>query len=147
MSDPIDTLTAFSPRIDSAFCLDHGFALSASGDDWAEVSCDVFARHVNRHGNAHGGLVAALLDTAMGAATRASGEVDNFGTATLTVSYLRPARGRLCASASVLKRGGRLAFCEAVARDAAGDIVATASGVFAIGPLPASTSEHGSGGA
>ncbi|WP_051890202.1 PaaI family thioesterase [Burkholderia aenigmatica] len=123
-------------RIDSAFCVDHGFALVAHGDGWAEVACEIRDRHVNRHGNAHGGLIAALLDTSMGVATRAGGDVDNLGTATLNVSYLRPARGRLIARASVLRSGGKLAFCEAVARDGGGAVVATASAVFAVARLP-----------
>ncbi|MBN3779000.1 PaaI family thioesterase [Burkholderia sp. Ac-20345] len=119
-------------RIDSAFCLDHGFELIGHGDGWAEIACEVRPRHANRRGNVHGGLIAALLDTSMGLATRASGDVENLGTASLNVSYLQPARGRLVASGSVLRNGRKLAFCEATVRNADGEIVATASGVFAI---------------
>ncbi|VVE61396.1 Acyl-coenzyme A thioesterase PaaI [Pandoraea anapnoica] len=119
-------------RIESQFCLDNGFALVDAGDGTAVLACDVLDRHTNRHGNAHGGLIAALLDTAMGVATRASGAFDNLGTASLTINYLRPARGRITAHARVRRSGRTLAFCEAEVLDAQGRPLATASAVFAV---------------
>lgn len=119
-------------RVESQFCRDLGFELIDHGDGWAVLACDVLERHSNRHGNAHGGLSATLLDTAMGLATRASGELENLGTASLTVNYLRPARGRIAAHANVRRCGRSLAFCEAEIRDATDEVVATASAVFAI---------------
>ena len=127
-------------RVESQFCLDHGFSLVETGDDTVVLACDVLARHTNRHGNAHGGLIAALLDTAMGMATRASGAVENLGTASLTINYLRPARGRIAAHARVRRSGRSLAFCEAEVLDAEGRLLATASAVFAVAPQGASPS-------
>ncbi|MGR9578938.1 PaaI family thioesterase [Pandoraea sputorum] len=125
-------------RVESQFCLDNGFALVDAGDGTAVLACDVLERHTNRHGNAHGGLVAALLDTAMGVATRASGAFDNLGTASLTINYLRPARGRITAHARVRRSGRTLAFCEAELLDAEGRPLATASAVFAVATRSAS---------
>ncbi|MCI3204310.1 MULTISPECIES: PaaI family thioesterase [Pandoraea] len=125
-------------RIESQFCLDQGFTLLESGDGTAVLACDVLDRHTNRHGNAHGGLIATLLDTAMGMATRASGTVDNLGTASLTINYLRPARGRITAHARVRRSGRSLAFCEAEVLDADDRLLATASAVFAVAPHGAS---------
>jgi uncharacterized protein (TIGR00369 family) len=119
-------------RIESQFCQQLGFELVDYGNAWAVLACTVLESHSNRHGNAHGGLVATLLDTSMGLATRASGEVDNLGTASLTINYLRPARGRIAAHANVRRCGRSLAFCEAEIRDATDEVVATASAVFAI---------------
>ncbi|WP_087688525.1 PaaI family thioesterase [Pandoraea sp. PE-S2R-1] len=126
------TLPAATLRIESQFCLDQGFTLVEAGDGRVVLTCDVLPRHTNRHGNAHGGLIATLLDTAMGMATRASGAVDNLGTANLTINYLRPARGRITAHAQVRRSGRTLAFCEAQVLDDDGQWLATASAVFAI---------------
>lgn len=118
--------------IESAFCLEHGFELIEYGDGCAKISCEVLSRHLNRHGNAHGGLIAALLDTSMGLATRTSGNIENVGTASLNVNYLRPAHGRVVARARMRRLGRSLAFCDAEAIDARDQVVATATGVFAI---------------
>ncbi|BCF90920.1 PaaI family thioesterase [Paraburkholderia largidicola] len=120
--------------IESEFCLDQGFELVDHGEGWTTLACYVRARHANRHGNAHGGLLAALLDTSMGMAVRTSGRVDNLGTASLTVNYLKPARGRIAVHARVRRCGRTLAFCEAEARNGDDDVVATASAVFAVAP-------------
>jgi uncharacterized protein (TIGR00369 family) len=118
--------------IESEFCVEQGFELMGHGDGWTIVACDVRERHSNRHGNAHGGLLAALLDTSMGMAARSNGQVENLGTASLTVNYLKPARGRIAVHAQLRRCGRTLAFCEAEARNADDDVVATASAVFAV---------------
>ncbi|KDR38300.1 PaaI family thioesterase [Caballeronia glathei] len=120
--------------LESEFCIEQGFELVDYGDGWAMLACDVEPRHTNRHGNAHGGLIAALLDTAMGLATRASGRVENLGTASLTVNYLKPASGRIAVHAHLRRCGRTLAFCGAEARNGADDVVATASAVFSVAP-------------
>ena len=68
----------------------------------------------------HGGLVATLLDTAMGgAAWTVLDEHEVFLTADLRVEFLRSARpGTLRAEAGVVRRGGRVVFCEAWLFDA-----------------------------
>ncbi|WP_233849375.1 PaaI family thioesterase [Paraburkholderia sp. HD33-4] len=124
--------TARPLTLESEFCIEQGFELVDYGDGWAALACDVQPRHTNRHGNAHGGLLAALLDTAMGLATRASGRVENLGTASLTINYLKPASGRIAVHAQLRRTGRTLAFCEADARNAEDDVVATASAVFAV---------------
>jgi uncharacterized protein (TIGR00369 family) len=121
--------------IESEFCVDNGFELIDHGDGWATVACDVLPRHANRHGTAHGGLIAAVLDTSMGVAVRTNGRVENLGTASLTVNYLKPARGRIAVHAQLRRCGRTLAFCEAEARNADDEVVATASAVFAVAPL------------
>jgi uncharacterized protein (TIGR00369 family) len=121
--------------IESAFCVEQGFELIDHGDGWTIVACEVMPRHSNRHGNAHGGVLAALLDTSMGLAARTGGRVDNLGTASLTVNYLKPARGRIAVHAQLRRCGRTLAFCEAEARNADDDVVATASAVFAVSPI------------
>src|SRR5689334_23242943 len=59
----------------------------------------------------HGGAIAALADTAAMAAAWASDDVPETlsgATVSLTLDYLAAARGDLRATATVLRRGGRL---------------------------------------
>ena len=76
----------------------------------------------------HGGLVATLLDTAMGGAcwsTLENGET--FLTADLHVEFLRSARpGTLRAEGKVVHRTTRVVFCAGELYDAAGEHLASA---------------------
>ena len=94
------------------------------------VVLDAADQHLNRHGTVHGGMLATMIDTAMGAAV-ASGTDKAPVTVSLTVTYLEPGQpGRLEARARVRKRGRRLTVVEAeVVQD--GDVVADALATFA----------------
>src|SRR6266540_7069189 len=76
----------------------------------------------------HGGLVATLLDTAMGGACYSllDGK-ETFLTADLTVEFLRPARpGTLRAAGRVVHRTSRTVFCAADLLDQEGTHLASA---------------------
>ena len=89
----------------------------------------------------HGGMVATLLDTAMGgAAWTVLDEHEVFLTADLRVEFLRAARpGTLRAEAGVLRRGSRVVFCEASLFDAEGRQLAAARCTQIIQPADSST--------
>jgi uncharacterized protein (TIGR00369 family) len=93
--------------------LELGAASEAPGDSDATVRLVADDRHLNLGGVVHGGVIATMLDTAMGRAVR---EVTDEKTATsqLTVTYLDPAKpGLLVATARVRKRGSALTVVEA----------------------------------
>ena len=94
------------------------------------VVLDAGDEHLNPHGSVHGGVLATMIDVAMGAAVR-DGTDGTPVTVSLSVSYLEPGRaGRLEATATVRKRGRRLTVVAAeVTQD--GDVVADALGTFA----------------
>lgn len=72
-------------------------------------------QHLNDAGGVHGGVLASLVDGAMGQAVRSVTE-DGQGLATsqLTVTYLNPGKpGQLVATAQVRKRGKSLVVCDA----------------------------------
>jgi uncharacterized protein (TIGR00369 family) len=97
------------------------------------VRIDARDEHLNENGTVHGGVLATMIDVAMGTAvTTAGGESPV--TVSLTVTYLEPGRpGRLEARAKVRKRGKRLTVVEAeVVQD--GDVVADALATFAVKP-------------
>lgn len=86
----------------------------------------------NSFGLGHGGLTMTLLDTVLGSAAR-FGDTD---TATVTVdlhvSFIGPARGRLVGEGRVVRRLGRMVFCEGEVRGEDGEVVAKALGTFRV---------------
>ena len=86
-----------------------------AGDGRARLELEATERHLNPAGTVHGGVLATLVDTAMGSAVRSStGDEDVPATSQLTVTYLRPGgTGTLTATAEVSKQGEHLTVCEA----------------------------------
>ena len=111
----------------------------------AEIRLDVRPEMTNSWAVAHGGVVMTLLDVAMAHAARSSrtgdaGEGDTGGIATIEMktSFMRPATGRLIATATLLHGTGRMAFCEGSVHDETGALCAHATGTFRfIGPRAA----------
>ena len=99
--------------------------------DGSTVVVDAVDEHLNPHGTVHGGLLATMLDVAMGEAVAEAGG-ERPVTVALTVTYLEPGRaGRLEATAKVRKRGKRLLIVEGeVTQD--GDVLADALGTFSV---------------
>ncbi len=93
-------------------------------------------RFLNPAGVVQGGFLAAIADSAMGAAVVAAvGERKVFVANTdLRISFLRPvsAGSTLTCSATVVKSGSLLAFVEARLVDQADHVVATASSTYVI---------------
>lgn len=84
--------------------------------------------HMNRIETAHGGLIATLLDNAMVSAGRAAADPDaRLATIEMKLSFMRAGKGTLRCTARCLHSTSKLAFCEGEVRDAAGNLIATAS--------------------
>ncbi|WP_164700258.1 PaaI family thioesterase [Modestobacter sp. KNN46-3] len=90
------------------------YGRTADGGE-AHLRLDVTDQHLNEAGTLHGGVLATLVDTAMGHAVRSrSGEDDVPATSQLTVTYLRPGGpGTLQVTGRVSKQGEHLTVCEA----------------------------------
>jgi uncharacterized domain 1 len=104
----------------------------------ATVSMQVAEEHTNRQGNLHGGLIATLLDTAMGATAshvRGEGGLVPFSTLTITVNFLAPMpKGRIAATGRVTGGGYKTVFVEGWTRSGDGTIIAQAVGTFKRAP-------------
>ena len=90
----------------------------------------------NPNGVVHGAVLFAMVDTAMGAATMS---VLDAGLACASIEvhlrFLRASSaGRLSAEATVVQAGRRVVQLDARVRDKVGQLVATASGSFAVIP-------------
>jgi uncharacterized protein (TIGR00369 family) len=113
-----------------------GFGISVDGAAVGEVKLGWEARpdHRNLQGLVHGGILATLVDIAMGLAVRtAVGPTRRHVTIDLHVQYLRPARpGRLEALGSVVRVGTHVGFAEGSLMDAAGRLLVRASGTYSV---------------
>ena len=92
-----------------------GAEVVSADDGSARVRFEAREDHLNPAGTLHGGVLATLVDTAMGQAVRSvTGDDDVPATSQLTVTYLRPGTpGALEVTARVRTRGEHLTVCDA----------------------------------
>ena len=111
-----------------------GLAVEGDPDSGTgRVVLDADDRHLNAGGGVHGGVLATLVDSAMGEAVRSvTDDGQALATSQLTVTYLNPGRpGQLVATAQVRKRGSSLVVCDAeIEQD--GEAVVHAVATFAL---------------
>jgi uncharacterized protein (TIGR00369 family) len=102
-------------RSDNPFLAYLGVDQTAADDGTARLRLEATDHHLNPAGAVHGGVLATLVDAAMGVAIRSLTEEDEVpATSQLTVTYLRPGGpGALEVTASVSKQGEHLTVCEA----------------------------------
>ena len=99
----------------------------------ARLRLDSRSELENSRGDVHGGVVASLLDAAMGVAVRSACKAgEGATTVSLTVNYIGPGRGTLLATGRVVRAGRTLASAEATVVDASGHVVAHAVGTMRI---------------
>jgi uncharacterized protein (TIGR00369 family) len=108
-----------------------GFRVTEVGEGEVLVACAPEEAFYNPIGIVHGGLLCTLLDTAMGLSLQTLMPPEgSFSTIEIKVNFLKAVRagdGELSARGRVTKRGSRVSFAEAEARDAAGSLVGTAT--------------------
>ena len=92
-----------------------GARAADTADGSARLEFDAGEEHLNPAGTVHGGVLATLVDTAMGLAVRSTrGDGDVPATSQLTVTYLEPGHpGTLVVTARVRTEGAHLTVCEA----------------------------------
>ena len=107
MSDDDGTASGFAGRL--------GARPEGAEDGRARMVLEATDEHLNPAGTVHGGVLATLVDTAMGLAVRTTtGDGQVPATSQLTVTYLRPGTpGRLEVTARLRTRGEHLTVCEA----------------------------------
>ena len=101
-----------------------------------EARLTLAPQHLNKRGVAHGGVVAALLDTALGAAVVAAIPKEWWcATISLQVQFLDGAsHGDLVATGVCLRRGRTTAFASGEVRDTTSRLIATAQGSWHLWP-------------
>jgi uncharacterized protein (TIGR00369 family) len=112
-----------------------GFELLRFERGEAEIAVGLRDELTNSWGVAHGGVTLTLLDVVMAHAARSPGEdgvAETSGVVTVEMktTFMRPGLGRLVGSGKRLHRTASMAFCEGSLIDAAGQLVAHATGTF-----------------
>jgi acyl-CoA thioesterase len=110
-----------------------------------QYSLQVTPELLNPHGVLHGGAVYTMVDYSMGGATMSvlpAGDI--CATIEIKINYLAGVRdGTLVCDTAVVKRGRRVVFLESRVSDERGQLVATASGSFAVIPQQDRQEAHG----
>lgn len=118
---------------DSAVMRHMGYVANVFADR-AEISLTIEDHHRNRRDVLHGGILAMVLDSALGyAASRHLAEDASVHVVTLslTTNFLAPAEGGTIRAVGRVTGGGyKTVFAEGEVVDEAGSILATATGVF-----------------
>ncbi|MEM8578166.1 MAG: PaaI family thioesterase [Pseudomonadota bacterium] len=103
-------------------------------DGVARSILDIGPQHTNRHGGLHGGIMAAMLDNAMGYAAALRYDPDAIPTVmtvSMTTSYIAPVReGTVTATGTVTGGGRSILFVDGALTAEDGRLLATATGVF-----------------
>jgi uncharacterized protein (TIGR00369 family) len=102
-------------------------------------ACDADPRFANPMGTVHGGIIATLLDSALGCAVQTVlPDGAGYTTLSLELKYLRPVTvdaGELRATGTVVHAGRRQATAEGHLIDASGRLLATATSTcLVLGP-------------
>jgi uncharacterized protein (TIGR00369 family) len=130
-----EIIKAFIPNSPHAASL--GIRLGSIGDDEAVLELPYKDELATMGNVVHGGAVSALIDTAAMAAAWASDEIPENpagATVALSVNFVSTARGAyLRADSKVVRRGGRLSFCEVSVRDPEGELVAHGIATYRFG--------------
>lgn len=110
-----------------------GFTIER-GEGSATASLELSSRHLNPNDVAFGATHFALMDTAMGAAVMSVVEEGHFcATIEIHTRFHKAARaGRLLAKATVVSSGRRVVHLEARTTDDEGNLIASATGSFAV---------------
>jgi uncharacterized protein (TIGR00369 family) len=113
-----------------------GFGVEVERASPGEVRLSWTARdeHRNLQGLVHGGVLATLVDMAMGLAVRTVvGETRRHVTIEMTVHYLRPAApGKLHAVGTTQRVGRRIAFADGTVFDSNDRILVRATGAYSV---------------
>jgi uncharacterized protein (TIGR00369 family) len=96
------------------FAGDLGVQDVTADDGQARFEFTAERRHLNPAGTVHGGVLATLVDTAMGLAARTRTDEEVPATSQLTISYLAAGKeGPMTVTAQLRKRGEHVLLCDA----------------------------------
>jgi len=109
-----------------------GMSLTSFESGQAVLEYETSGKHANAMGTLHGGVLCALADTAMGVAFfTVLEEGESLTTLELKINYLKPVwKGKLTASAKVVKRGKITGLVECDILDENNHLIARASSTY-----------------
>jgi uncharacterized protein (TIGR00369 family) len=129
VSEPVpspETLVGFNALL--------GFRLTDWRPGFAQMDCAIDERHLNRAGILHGGVLATVLDAALGFTgvyNPEPGRRRRCVTLSMTIQYLCQAKGGTIRCTAEQKGGGKSVFmASGEVRGPDGTLLATAQGVY-----------------
>jgi uncharacterized protein (TIGR00369 family) len=127
--------SAIRARIEDApFARWMGIELASIDEGSAEFRLRMEPHHRNPGGIAHGGVIASMLDAAIGLALRTKmGTSSTHVTVQLQVNYLKPIReGAMIARGTAVYGGSRMGYGEGTLLDENGTVLARANATFLV---------------
>jgi uncharacterized protein (TIGR00369 family) len=109
-----------------------GMRVERADEEGSEFSITIADEHLQAYGTAHGGILAGLVDAAMGLAILGRApDGEACATVEMKLNFLAPAMpGRLTGHGRVVSEGRRTVVAWGEARDADGRMVACGLGTF-----------------
>ena len=104
------------------FIKNHGFELVSVTKNKAILECDIKENELNPMKIAHGGLLFGLADTAAG--TLAFANNRKCVTISANINYLKPAKNKVIATATILKEGKNIGYYNVEIRNKKNELVA-----------------------
>lgn len=113
-----------------------GAELVSAEEGTVQIGLELQPHHLNPGGIIHGGVIAAMLDIAIGLSLRTRLPLEFAHVTTqLNISYLKPCReGRVIATGTAIHQGRRTGYGEASLADPNGRLLSKATGSFLIFP-------------
>lgn len=111
-----------------------GYRLAEWREDFARLELTLEEKHLNRSGVVHGGVLATMLDVALGYAgiyTAEPGRIRRAVTLTMTTSYLGQAKSGVLSCIAQRRGGGKTIYmATGEVLDEAGTLIALGEGTF-----------------
>jgi len=102
-------------------------------NDVAVTKMHIAQHLLNSHGHVHGGALMSVLDFTLSAAGRSHDPLGvGMATIDMSTSFISPATTDLTVTATCVRRGGSICFCEGEIRDSENRLVAKAMASFKI---------------
>lgn len=110
-----------------------GCEMDTISEEEIVVTLDAKPHHMNMMGIVHGGVLASLMDNAMGIAVMLKRPGESTVTSNLNVHFVEPAReGKLTVRAHIVHETKRSVTTESRITDAKGDLIALSTGSFRV---------------
>lgn len=121
--------------IDVPFMTHLGLECISLSEDSCHTRLLPYPALLNSRGDIHGGALMSAFDFSLSVAARSHDPL-GCGAATIDMSthFYEPAKAAVNLIARCSRRGKRIAFCEAEAKDASGQVLAVARAVFRLVP-------------
>ncbi|MCA9839527.1 MAG: PaaI family thioesterase [Trueperaceae bacterium] len=111
-----------------------GMKIVEAQEGKVKLELELKEEHMQIYGVVHGGVLASLVDSAVGVAVQSTlSDLEGSTTTNLQIMYARPAKaGRLIAEAELIRRGKTIVFGDCRVSDASGELIVHGNATYMI---------------